>query len=105
GVSTATDQHGFYELSVPPGTYEIAVQIPPGPQASPPNVGGNDAADSDGVPDGLGNSIGTMTLDVNQTFNSCTDFVFFVTPVAQPGTATPGYWKNHPEAWPSATVT
>ena len=21
-------------------------------------------------------------------------------PPAQPGTATPGYWKNHPDAWP-----
>ena len=23
-----------------------------------------------------------------------------MTPVLQPGTGTPGYWKNHPEAWP-----
>jgi hypothetical protein len=26
-------------------------------------------------------------------------------PPANPGTRTPGYWKNHPEAWPVATIT
>lgn len=26
-------------------------------------------------------------------------------PVAQPGTGTPGYWKNHPEAWPVSSIT
>jgi hypothetical protein len=25
--------------------------------------------------------------------------------VEQPGTGTPGYWKNHPEAWPVASIT
>jgi hypothetical protein len=25
--------------------------------------------------------------------------------VAQPGTGTPGYWKNHPEAWPVDHIT
>jgi hypothetical protein len=25
--------------------------------------------------------------------------------VQQPGTGTPGYWKNHPEAWPVASIT
>lgn len=105
GVSTATDSNGFYEFLVPPGTYEIAVQIPPGTQTSPPNAGSNDAADSDGVSDGLGNSVATMTLEPTSTFNSSTDFGFFVAPIAQPGTATPGYWKNHPEAWPAPTIT
>jgi SdrD B-like domain len=105
GVSTATDQFGFYEFSVAPGTYDISVQIPPGTQASPANVGSNDAVDSDGVADGLGNSVATVTLAVGQAFNSSTDFGFSVPPVAQPGTGTPGYWKNHPDAWPVQTIT
>jgi hypothetical protein len=25
--------------------------------------------------------------------------------VQQPGTGTPGYWKNHPEAWPVSGIT
>ncbi len=28
-----------------------------------------------------------------------------MTPVVQPGTGTPGYWKTHPEAWPAQTIT
>jgi hypothetical protein len=37
---------------------------------------------------------------------SQTDFGFFVpSTVSNPGTGTPGYWKNHPEAWPSPTIT
>jgi hypothetical protein len=103
--SKATDANGFYEFVVQPGTYEIAVQIPPGMHPTSSNVGSSDTLDSDGVPDGLGNVIGTVTLISNQVFNSTTDFGFFVTPVAQPGTGTPGYWKNHPEAWPSGTIT
>jgi hypothetical protein len=98
----ATDSEGFYYFSVGPGTYTIAVQIPPGSQPSPADLGGDDTLDSDGVPDGYGNSVATVTLTENA--DSTTDFGFFATPVAQPGTGTPGYWKNHPEAWP-ATVT
>ncbi len=104
-ATTATDINGFYEFPVPPGTYEITVQIPPGTQPSPANVGTSDTLDSDGIADGLGNVLAPVTLVSNQVFNSSTDFGFFVPPVAQPGTGTPGYWKNHPEAWPVATIT
>jgi hypothetical protein len=104
GISTATNEFGQYEFGVPPGTYEISVQIPPGTQPSPPNVGSNDNVDSDGVSDGLGNSVATVTL-APATFQAGTDFGFFSAPVAQPGTGTPGYWKNHSEAWPVQTIT
>jgi hypothetical protein len=100
---TATDTEGLYYFSVGPDTYTIAVQIPPGTQPSPANVGVDDTVDSDGVADGVGNSTATMTLSGAADAN--TDFGFFVTPVTQPGTGTPGYWKNHPEAWPVASIT
>ena len=29
------------------------------------------------------------------------DFGFTVSGAKNPGTGTPGYWKNHPSAWPS----
>jgi len=104
GVSTATNAQGYYEFSVPPGTYQISVQIPPGTQASP-NVGTDDTLDSYGVPDGLGNSVATVTRLDTEPFTAHTDFGFFVTSVSQPGTGTPGYWKNHPEAWPVGSIT
>lgn len=103
GNVTATDTEGFYYFSVGPGTYTIAVQIPPGTQASPPNLGSDDTLNSDGAPDGLGNSVAVVSLSEGADAN--TDFGFFVTPVTQPGTGTPGYWKNHPDAWPVTHIT
>jgi hypothetical protein len=100
---TATDTEGFYYFFTEPGTYTVSVQIPPGTQPSPHDVGTDDTVDSDGVPDGVGNSVATVTLV--EFADPDTDFGFFVPPVTQPGTGTPGYWKNHPEAWPVATIT
>lgn len=96
---TATDDQGFFFFAVDEGSYVIAVQIPPGTQPSPANAG-DDSVDSDGVADGFGNSVATVGLVPDDT----TDFGFFTSPVAQPGTGTPGYWKNHPEAWPVASI-
>jgi len=105
GFSTATASDGYYQFFAELGTHQVVVQIPPGMQPSPANVGVDDTIDSDGTSDGLGNSIATIVLDENKPFTADTDFGFSVTPVAQPGTGTPGYWKNHPEAWPVDVVT
>ena len=104
-TSTATNEFGVYEFVVTPGTYEVVVQIPPGTQATLSNVGSDDTADSDGVPDDLGNSRSPVTLVSNTVFNATTDFGFWIPPVQQPGTGTPGYWVNHPEAWPVQSIT
>ena len=53
--------------------------------------------------DGSGNSVATTTLTGG--FNADTDFGFSTSAAPNPGTGTPGYWKNHPEAWPVATIT
>ncbi len=103
--SRATNEFGYYEFPVPYGTYEIVVQIPPGTQPSPLNVGGDDTFDSDGVLDGVGNSVATVTFAAPEMFDATTDFGFWTPPVEQPGTGTPGYWKNHPEAWPVEEIT
>jgi hypothetical protein len=101
-VDTGPD--GFYFFEVPDGTYSVAVLIEAGTQASPPNVSVNnplgDSADSDGTPDGAGFSVAT-----NVPFNLATDFGFHTSAVQQPGTGTPGYWKNHPDAWPVDEIT
>ena len=99
-----TDASCFYYFQGPPDTtYTIAVQIPPGTQPSPSKVGSDNTVDSDGVSDHLGNSVATMTFAGGADSN--TDFGFFTPAVTQPGTGTPGYWKNHPEAWPVPSIT
>jgi hypothetical protein len=100
---TFTDGGGFYYFMEPgDGTHTVVVQIPPGTQAAPPDIGDDDTVDSDGVPDDVGNSVATVTFTGSPDPN--TDFGFFASPVTQPGTGTPGYWKNHPEAWPVAAL-
>jgi hypothetical protein len=101
-IVVQTDTNGFFEFFLPgQETLDISVQIPNGTQASPPNEGVDDSIDSDGVSDGAGNSVAE---DVPGGSNNV-DFGFSLNPVAQPGTGTPGYWKNHPEAWPAGGVT
>jgi len=43
-----------------------------------------------------------ITIDYS---GGAVDFGFYTAPVAQPGTGTPGFWKNHPEAWPLPGIT
>jgi hypothetical protein len=95
-VDTGPD--GFFNFVVPEGPYTLAVQIPTGTQPSSVNAG-DDTLDSDGVSDGLGFSVSTVTVVAGEN-NQNTDFGFVTPAVQQPGTGTPGYWKNHPEAWP-----
>jgi SdrD B-like domain len=100
-----TDENGFYDfgfIEPPPGEYQISVQIPPGTMPSPANAGSDDTLDSDGVSDELGNSV--ATLDYTGTPDANTDFGFHLAPTQAPGTGTPGYWKNHPEAWPVNSI-
>jgi len=99
-VEVESGPTGQYFANVPGGAYTVAVLIPNGMQASPPNVGSDDSIDSDGVPNGSGFSVAA-----NVSANGlATDFGLFTTPVQQPGTATPGYWKNHPDAWPVNSI-
>jgi hypothetical protein len=97
-----TGPDGVYYAGFPPnGTYTVSVQMPPDTEATTPDVG-DDWSDSDGTPNGTGDSVATVTYygtDPN------VDFGFWQAPVAAPGTGTPGYWKNHPEAWPAAGIT
>jgi len=100
-ISTETGPGGFYFVGVPTtSTTTISVLIPSGTQASPPNVG-NDTTDSDGIPNGKGFSVASGVIPNG----FATDFGFFTPSVPQPGTGTPGYWKNHPEAWPVDSIT
>jgi len=103
GSSVPTDQDGLYLFLDGAATamFTVGVQIPNNTQPSPANVGTDDTIDSDGIDDGMGNSVAKVTHD--EPSDCIVDFGFFATP-QQPGTGTPGYWKNHPEAWPD-TIT
>jgi len=99
-VPLETGPGGLYsDIFLPSGPTTISVLIPTGTQASPPNVG-DDTFDSDGVPDGGGFSV--AHTDAN---GMTTDFGFHTSAVQSPGTGTPGYWKNHSEAWPVNSIT
>jgi len=96
-----TDFTGFFNESSVVGPYTVSIQVPTGTQASPPNVG-SDATDSDGVTNGGPVSTATGTGGFAGT---AVDFGFVPSASLNPGTGTPGYWKNHPTAWPVPGIT
>jgi SdrD B-like domain len=71
-ISGVTGLNGSYSIFVPGGPTTVFVLIPPGMQASPPNVG-DDAFDSDGVPNGSGFSVASG----READGTATDFGFF----------------------------
>ena len=97
-----TDSNGFYEMQPTEGTYTLSVStssIGSSALPSPPDAT-DDSLDSDGVADGTNS---TVTVDVMTSFQRLDIDFGFYTPQAQSlGTGTPGYWKNHPEAWPAS---
>jgi hypothetical protein len=71
-ISGMTGLNGFYSIFVPDGSTTVFIVIPPGMQASPPNVG-DDAFDSDGVPDVNGFSL----VSGRAADGTASDFGFF----------------------------
>jgi hypothetical protein len=107
-VSTYTDSAGAYQFSfLSDGHYTVYIQtstVGAGTVATASNAGSNDALDSDGVDDSFGNSTVTDVM-VESGVTATLDFGFYTPALQQPGTGTPGYWKNHPEAWPQGSIT
>jgi hypothetical protein len=104
GTTIGTDSSGVFAFQALSGeTYTISVQIPPGMDTSPTdNPNTTDVFDSDGMNDSHGYSVASVTFE---GFITHTDFGFVPSRIQSPGTGTPGYWKNHPEAWPVSTIT
>ena len=103
-IEAYTDGSGFfYFYDVDTGSYTVSIEtsvIAPTAQPSMANVGIDDTVDSDGEASG---AIARVSFETLTNFDKVdVDFGFY-TPQAQAfGTGTPGYWKNHPEAWPDA---
>jgi len=101
--ATATDANGFYlfeDLEL--GEYVVEVTTPAGYVPAESNAAG--------VPTDLdSNGSGAhVIIDANNLCNYTIDFGFVnpppPPPPTNPGTGTPGYWKNHPEAWPVDSI-
>lgn len=95
--TTVTDANGFYlfeDLTL--GEYSVEVTTPAGFDATTANAAGVSTeldSDQSGV---------DVVIDETTRCDYTIDFGFVEppTPPSNPGTGTPGYWKNHPEAWP-----
>jgi hypothetical protein len=72
------------------GIVKIVVQIPPG--SEPTNA----------PKDGAGNVFVSVDYEGSDIVSK---FGFSASQFTNPGTGTPGYWKNHPEAWPVQSIT
>lgn len=108
---TTTDLNGNYSFdsqTLTPNTYSITVEtadIGTGKQPSPTDSPlGTDANDSDGVDNTAGASVYSIVIEDTFTVHDV-DFGFAPTEAKNPGTGTPGYWKNHPGAWPVSSIT
>jgi hypothetical protein len=96
GSTALTDANGQYSSGLldTSATYSVAVQIPTGDQASP--IG----ADNVGSSNGAGFSVATGVSPSGLAYS----FGFVPSAAANPGTGTPGYWKNHSDAWPVSSI-
>jgi hypothetical protein len=75
-------------------TYTVTILIPTGYQTSPTNPGS------------VGSPAGAFSVATGVSPNGLSNnFGFFPSAALNPGTGTPGYWKNHPNAWPVSTIT
>ena len=96
GIQATTDLNGEFQFSPEaglPSTFTLFVTTPTGTQPSPLGT------DNIGQSNGAGFSSGPGVKG-----SASNNFGFSTTPIAQPGTGTPGYWKNHPEAWPAGPL-
>jgi hypothetical protein len=100
-ATTTTNAGGAYAFNnLTPGDYYVKFNKPAGYTFSPRDAGADDALDSDADPATGRTTCTTLVSGENDTTWDAGVYVF-----CPPGTGTPGYWKNHPEAWPVASIT
>jgi hypothetical protein len=100
-ASTLTDANGYYLFSgLQSGSYYVKFYAPTGCFLTPKDQGCDDAIDSDADTE-TGKTVCTelVTCETDRSWDAGV-----YCPAKNPGTGTPGYWKNHPEAWPVETI-
>jgi uncharacterized surface anchored protein len=68
--TTTTDNSGKYSFTVNPGSYFVTVMAPNGYAVTEPDVGGNDAIDSDVDGTGLSSLVTVAAGDINNTVDA-----------------------------------
>ena len=103
-VATAyTDANGYYSFTnLMPGDYYVKFYVKDGFAFSPMDQGGDDAKDSDADPATGKTVCTTLVAGENDLTWDAGMYTVACTPL---GTGTPGYWMNHPEAWPVDSIT
>lgn len=93
---------GYYQFpNLCLGQYIVSADANPLGMQLVPTIIGN----APGVVDDSNEPASTLvTLATNDASDQTIDFGY-VTPKLDVGTGTPGYWKNHPEAWPVESIT
>ena len=95
--SANTDTNGNFYIDVPNvnDTYVVTIVTPNGLTIVFPVGGSYTRSISTDCGTGTGQGV---------CFWDDTDFVLTGCPPVGPGTGTPGYWKNHPDAWPVNSI-
>src|SRR5580765_3691107 len=98
-ITVFTDTNGGYvsPLLDTSLTYTVAVLIPTGDQVSPVVPPNGNLGSSNGSPFSTVKGVSPTGTNIN--------FGFVASSATNPGTGTPGYWKNHPDAWPVSNIT
>ncbi|MBI5040569.1 MAG: hypothetical protein HZB57_05030 [Gammaproteobacteria bacterium] len=93
---------GYYQFpNLCLGQYTVSADANPLGMNLVPTIIGN----APGIADDSNEPAGTLvTLATNDASDQTIDFGY-VTPKLDVGTGTPGYWKNHSEAWPVESIT
>ncbi|MDX9708223.1 MAG: SdrD B-like domain-containing protein [Trichloromonas sp.] len=102
-ATTFTDANGYYSFTnLMPGDYYVKFYVKDGFAFSSMDQGGDDAKDSDADPATGKTVCATLTPGENDLTWDAGMYTVACTPL---GTGTPGYWMNHPEAWPVDSIT
>lgn len=96
-TTTDTDANGRYTFEVQPGTF--SVQIAPG-NFAPGGILAGFSSTTCGH-----QQTGTVSAASLLTYDFCYRQPASVSPIPGKGVRTPGYWMNHPEAWPFNSIT
>src|SRR5437763_4389941 len=103
-LTLSTDANGFYQsqpLDVTAGdTVTVSIVVSNGNQISPVPSSCISICNSGVLTNGQ-----SATTFAASAGGTQANFGFFQNAAANPGTGTIGYWKNHPAAWPSPTIT
>jgi hypothetical protein len=78
------------------GNYYVKFHLPAGSTFTAPNQGGDSALDSNPDP--------TTGISPCTTAHDLTQDAGLICGQPSVGTGTPGYWQNHPEAWPVDSI-